>query len=286
MFAPTIREGTVRAADGIVLRVREGGEGPHLILCHGGPGLWDNLSDLGALLSGSSRVWRYDQRGCGRSAGQDGPYTVETFAGDLDAVRAHTGRDRVIVGGHSWGATLALLYATAHPDRVLGLFYIVGTGIEWPRWKAVYRRERDRRLTATPFAELTQLDHPTKEQIRELQVLGWAADHPDLQTGVGRARDLVGTGIVNSRCNAALSAEVDAISDPEWRERCSRLRAPSLVIQGDRDPRPVASVDSFARALPSCRRVVLPSAGHYPWLDAPGAFRNAVEGWLGALEAG
>jgi proline iminopeptidase len=39
------------------------------------------------------------------------PYTIETCLTDLESVRAHYGIDRWIIGGHSWGADLALIYA-------------------------------------------------------------------------------------------------------------------------------------------------------------------------------
>lgn len=111
-----VAEFTVRADDGVALSARSRGRGHPLVLCHGGPGLWDNLDDLAAILGELFTVWTYDQRGCGRSAGREGPHTIARFVADLDAVRKATGYDRVAVGGHSWGAVLALLYAATHPS--------------------------------------------------------------------------------------------------------------------------------------------------------------------------
>ncbi|HEX9268629.1 MAG TPA: alpha/beta fold hydrolase [Candidatus Limnocylindria bacterium] len=106
---------------------------PGLVLCHGGPGLWDYLEPFAVLLAGTARGIRYDQRGCGRSGGAAGPYTLERFVEDIDAVRRAAGFERWIAGGHSWGATLALHYALAHPDRVEGLLYVSGVGLDWTR---------------------------------------------------------------------------------------------------------------------------------------------------------
>lgn len=47
-----------------------------MVCCHGVPGLWDYLGDLGDLLDESHLVVRSDQRGCGRSTGPDGPFTA------------------------------------------------------------------------------------------------------------------------------------------------------------------------------------------------------------------
>jgi proline iminopeptidase len=49
-----------------------------------------------------------------------------------------------------------------------------------------------------------------------------------------------------------------------------------LIVDGARDIRPRSAVDSLERALPRVRRVVLPDAGHLPWTEQPGRFREAV----------
>lgn len=120
---------TVGLVDGTSLSVTVNGEGARLVLCHGGPGLWDYLGPLASLLEHSVRVIRYDQRGCGRSSGAGGPFTIEQFVEDLDQLRRALHIDRWWVGGHSWGAQLALYYGLAHPEVTRGVLYIAGTGI-------------------------------------------------------------------------------------------------------------------------------------------------------------
>ena len=66
---------TVLADDGCRLWTAETGHGASLIMCHGGPGLWDMFGTLAAALSGPLRVIRWDQRGCGRSE-RRGPYSL------------------------------------------------------------------------------------------------------------------------------------------------------------------------------------------------------------------
>ncbi|WP_346731463.1 alpha/beta fold hydrolase [Actinacidiphila reveromycinica] len=64
---------TVVADDGTRLwATRAGAEAP-VLLCHGGPGLWDFLGGLAGLLADRFAVHRWDQRGCGRSQ-RRGPY--------------------------------------------------------------------------------------------------------------------------------------------------------------------------------------------------------------------
>src|SRR5436190_1603389 len=142
-----VRESFVVTDDGVRLWTVSGGatDGPTVVLCHGGPGLWDNLAGLAELLEPEHHVVRWEQRGCGRSD-RVGPYTMARFVADLDCVRSQLGLETWIVGGHSWGAALALHYALAHPTRVDALLYVSGVGIG-RAWNAAYHAEADRRLT-------------------------------------------------------------------------------------------------------------------------------------------
>ncbi|MFJ6675482.1 alpha/beta fold hydrolase [Actinosynnema sp. NPDC091369] len=54
------------------------------------------------------------------------------------------------------------------------------------------------------------------------------------------------------------------------------LAAPTLIVEGGADARPRWGVDSPAEALPDVARVVLPGAGHVPWVESPGSFGWAV----------
>ncbi|MFE2637330.1 alpha/beta fold hydrolase [Streptomyces scopuliridis] len=58
-----------------------GGAGEPVILCHGGPGLWDTLEEPAALLP-DTPAYRWDQRGSGRSQ-RSGPYSIERSVADL-----------------------------------------------------------------------------------------------------------------------------------------------------------------------------------------------------------
>ncbi|HJS95420.1 MAG TPA: alpha/beta fold hydrolase [Solirubrobacteraceae bacterium] len=106
--------------EGASLWTETQGAGVPLVLCHGGPGLSDNLQPVAARVDDLARVHRYDQRGSGRSRSA-GPFDVASFVADLDALRRHWGHERWLVGGHSWGANLALCYAVTHPHRTIAV---------------------------------------------------------------------------------------------------------------------------------------------------------------------
>src|SRR5690606_23212101 len=118
-------------------RVGTPGAKPAVFL-HGGPG--------GGLSPNQRRVFdpaRYDallfdQRGCGRShpfAGLEHNTTWDLVA-DIEKLRQMVGVERWLVFGGSWGSTLALAYAQAHPQRVTelvlrGIFTLRRWELEW-----------------------------------------------------------------------------------------------------------------------------------------------------------
>ncbi|GAB2724546.1 alpha/beta fold hydrolase [Kitasatospora kifunensis] len=287
---------TVLTDDDVRLWATRAGSGEPVVLCHGGPGLWDTLADLAGLLVAGATVYRWDQRGAGRSQ-HTGPYSVERSLADLDAVRAHFGLERMALLGHSWGAQLALEYALRHPDRVSRLVYVSGTGID----HASSWRERhgllERELLGDRVARWEFLDKRgaarTADEDREFCVLQWSTDFTGStgstgSTNRGRQEALAQAERmatpwygVNFACNAAINAETKRIvGTAELRARCEALAVPTLIVDGAADPRPRDAVDSLETALPAVSRVSLPGAGHLPWVEDPHGFRRAVGTFL------
>jgi proline iminopeptidase len=70
------------------------GQGRPLVLCHGGPGMSDNLEPLAQMVEDLMTVHRFDQRAGGRSTGVGEGQTVADAVADLEALRAHWGHRR------------------------------------------------------------------------------------------------------------------------------------------------------------------------------------------------
>ncbi|GHI04756.1 alpha/beta fold hydrolase [Streptomyces cellostaticus] len=276
---------TVTTDDGVRLwAARSGGAGDPLVLCHGGPGLWDMFGDVAELLADVTPVIRWDQRGCGRSERCDGPWTSERFVADLDVVRRHFGLERMALLGHSWGAQLALTYALAHPDRVSALVYVSGTGIgpdaDWhPAFhQSFYTRLADHPERLARWQELTDLAERTEGEERERAVLQWSIEFEDRDRALEPAGRMADPWFgINYACSGALNDERKrSWGTPELYTACQALDVPVLIVDGARDIRPRTAVDSLERALPRVRRVVLPDAGHLPWAEDPEGFREAL----------
>jgi proline iminopeptidase len=110
---------------------------PALVL-HGGPGAGISPFMRRFFDPARYRVVLFDQRGTGRSTprGRLEANTTWDLVADIERIREHLGIDRWQVFGGSWGSTLALLYAQAHPERVAslvlrGLFTMTKAELDW-----------------------------------------------------------------------------------------------------------------------------------------------------------
>ena len=276
-----MEEGFAVADDGARLWFAVEGAGTPFVLCHGGPGLWDYLQPLARPLCDTARVIRWEQHGCGRSELR-GPYSLERFTADLDQLRAHLGYDRWIVGGHSWGATLALQYTLAEPARVEALVYLSGVGLG-RAWNAVYHERADLRLSDAQRLrrdELELLDRTPAEE-HEYRTLCWAPDYADPSTAFElAAAEAASPFAANYECNDVLNAESKTWEEDDLIARCRRLDVPALILHGAEDTRPVWAVDSLVAALPRSELRIIPRAGHLPWVEAPNEVEHAIGNFI------
>lgn len=107
------------------LHVEECGnpDGVPVVFLHGGPGAGVSPYHRRFFDPARYRIVLFDQRG----AGQSTPFaeltdnTTGHLVADIEAIRERLGIERWVVFGGSWGSTMALAYAQAHPERALGL---------------------------------------------------------------------------------------------------------------------------------------------------------------------
>jgi len=111
--------------DGHELYVETSGtpDGIPAVYLHGGPGSGCQPDHRRLFDPQRFHAVLFDQRGAGRSRPKGGrdANTLPHLIADMEAIRVHFGIARWLVVGGSWGATLALAYAQAHPERVSGI---------------------------------------------------------------------------------------------------------------------------------------------------------------------
>jgi len=215
-------------SDGVSIWTTTAGEGRPVMLCSGGPGCCDYLAPLSEMLEDVAQVIRFEQRGCGRSQHAP-PYDIETCLTDLESVRAHYRIDRWVIGGHSWGADLALIYALEHTPHAAGLICVSGGRMHNDReWHAEYARRREREGEREPH-----YDYPPNTE-------------------------------VNRQVNSSWKRYVQ---NPELLKSISRLTVPALFVYGDRDIRPSWPVEQVARLMPDARFELIEGAEHVAWFS-------------------
>jgi proline iminopeptidase len=95
-------------------------DGIPAVYLHGGPGSGCQPDHRRLFDPERFHAILFDQRGAGRSrpSGRREANTLRHLIADMETIREKFGFERWMIVGGSWGATLALAYAEAHPDRV------------------------------------------------------------------------------------------------------------------------------------------------------------------------
>ena len=113
-------------------------QGIPVVVLHGGPGGGCSPAMRRYFNPDVYRVILFDQRGCGRSRPHASVEDNTTWhlVADIELIREELGISQWIVFGGSWGATLALIYAQSHPDRVSqlvlrGVFLMTKAELDW-----------------------------------------------------------------------------------------------------------------------------------------------------------
>lgn len=274
---------------------RDVGDGPPIIVVHGGPD-FDHTYLLPELdrLAESFRLVYYDQRGRGRSAegvsAED--VTIESELDDLDLVRRHFGLGTVAVLGHSWGGVLAMEYAIRHPDRVSHLILLdtaPASAGDWQSFRDALGRLRpvaDREaMEAIAATDAHQRGDLVAEAAYNRIHFRMTVRQPELLDAlVARLHtDATEEGILLVRAiNQQLHDETARSADWDLFPALRRLDVPTLVLHGEHDFIPVELAARIAEAVPDARLTVLPGCGHFTYLEAPERVFEEVARFCGA----
>jgi pimeloyl-ACP methyl ester carboxylesterase len=272
--------------DGTEIGYRVLGDGPPLICLPGGPGrVGKYLGDLGGLHT-RRRLIIPDTRGTGLSADPADPesFRVDRLVPDVEALRAHLGLDQVDLLAHSAAATLGVLYAAAHPERIAALILVtpalpvLGIDGDEAETRAVLARRSGEpwyrgALAAMEKAAAGDRSPEVSVAITPFYYGRWDA--------AARRHSTAGISARNRAARDGYWAGV-TFDPPATRAAIAKLTAPVLLHAGEADAFPtVTEVRQAAALFPGASVTVQPGAGHFPWVDDPAEFATAVGSFLG-----
>jgi pimeloyl-ACP methyl ester carboxylesterase len=254
---------------------RYGPNGRSVVVIHGGPGAQGGAGLLAQALADPLHVLEPWQR-----MSSETPLTVAQHLEDLAGViSTEIPGEKPALVGESWGAMLALAFASAYPDRVSALA-LVGCGTFDRRARARLRSTRAERTTKELEEQLAQL----------------AIDVPDENERVAMAHALSDCLDTYSRAVREPIPSLDLKGHRESWSDMVRLQdagvypaafksitCPVLMLHGSYDPHPGALIrDGLQKFIPHLEYTELDRCGHSPWIEehARDRFLSILRSWL------
>ena len=245
--------------NGVNLYYETHGTGPVILLTHGYSATAQMWRGQIAALSKGHMLVLWDMRGHGQSdyPEDQAEYSEAKTVADMAALLDAVGAKEAVTGGLSLGGYMSLAFNATHPERVKALL-IIDTGPGYKKDEARDGWNANAIKTAERYERdgLGLLSGGSAERR--------TAQHRDA-TGLARA----GRGMLTQK-NARVI------------ESLPNVKAPSIVIVGEKDTPFLAASDYMAAKIPNCAKAIIPNAGHAANIDNPAAFNKAVTDFLSA----
>lgn len=256
-----------------------------VLFLHGGPGAGATSVHRRFFDPSSYRIVIFDQRGAGRSTprGALEDNTTGHLIDDIEALREHLGIDRFLLFGGSWGSTLALAYAEAHPDRCIGLvlrgiFLGRPQEIDWFLYglRAVFPeawRDLTSILSGPERDDILHSFHrrllDTDPRVHLPAARAWSRYEGACSTLMPSPETVAAFGEEDmayalARIETHYFTNGNFMSDNQLLDDIGKVRhLPCTIIQGRYDMIcPIVTADELHRAWPGSEMIVVPDAGH------------------------
>jgi proline iminopeptidase len=272
--------------NGVRLSYRTAGEGPALVVIHGGPGYEKALMYPGFdALSSDLKVVYYDQRGCGSSQSIDAstPMEISDHVEDLEALRQYLNLEKISIAAHGWGALIALGYCLEYGRNVNSLMLItpISPFLPEPAVETMVddlpREARDEIWEIYNHPHLSMLD----KRERVMKIVFPALFYREEGMNLVDLNALTFSPGVNVRATAQLRS-LDVF--PELGD----VDVPTLVVVGRHDPSTsVSDQMAYADGIRTSSAIVFNGSGHFPFLEEPRLFTQVSKEFLlhGSLPA-
>lgn len=265
---PGVTHSRVRAG-AVELHVAEAGEGPPLVLVHGWPQHWYAWRHLIPPLAERNRVICPDLRGLGWSEAPPSGYDKETLAHDVIALFDALGVERCRLVGHDWGGWVGFMVALFAPERVERL---VAMGIVHPfgavnphsatsLWRLWYFAVFGAPLLGPLVARTAGYD-----PVFRGRTAAWSEE--DRRIYLEQFQEPARARAASLLYRMFLLRDGPALARGRYRRM--RLHAPTLLLNGDRDPvvKP-EMVDGFEPYADDMTADWAPGCSHWVMEEAP-----------------
>jgi proline iminopeptidase len=262
-------------------------DGKPCVILHGGPGGAINPTMRRFFDPGRWRMALFDQRGCGKSRPNASleANTTWTLIEDIERLRVHLGVEKWTVFGGSWGSTLALAYAIAHPERVEALvlrgiflltpkelqwFYQGGAGMlfpdAWERFCAPIPEAERGDLMAAYHKRLTHPDRAVQAQAAAAWSQ-WEGDTISIRGPEARPAKFneIDFAIAFARIECHFFVNAGFFPEEDWiiRNASKLANIPGWIVQGRFDVvTPMDAAWRLHKAWPGARMEIIWDAGH------------------------
>jgi len=271
--------------NGTELYVKRIGSGEPIVVVHGGPMLEHGylLPHLRPLADHYELIF-YDQRLSGRSAPQvdSASVRIATFVDDIEEIRRSLDLERIHLMGHSWGGLLAMHYALEYQENLQSLVLLNSMSASSEVW-----REEERFLAQ----RFTAADSGERQAIRETDA--FANQEPDAIAQLLRLSfrlQFYDTSMVNglqlyvpedySDRSMQFGYMMVDLMDFDLHDDLTAVTVPTLILYGSAEPATELSGAMLHERMPNSEWVVIENAGHFPFIEQPAAFTDAVRRFL------
>ena len=255
------------------------------ILLIPGLGLDHNYYRFGIpLLSRHLQVLAVDPRGIGRSTKSPPPYTVEAWADDFAVMIDKLAFGPIHVLGSSLGGSMALALAQRHPGKLKSLIVVGGFS------QLDLATELNFRLRLRLIEKLGMSD-----EVADYMGL-WTLTRKFINSDAGFATMRANQANIRANSAQSYSAFVEALlkwgrcqpgqeREPKFTALLDSIKTPTLVVTSDNDHLiPKELSDLIAARIAAAKLVVMPGAGHIPFMEQPEEVVRIVLEFLAGLD--
>jgi pimeloyl-ACP methyl ester carboxylesterase len=275
----------VDIGDGVTIHLRDEGprDAPAILLLHGSNADLHTWEPWVEALKGRYRVIRFDQVGHGLTGPDpDEDYSTANFVADIGAVADKLGLAKFVLGGNSMGGKHALAYAIAHPERLIGLVLVDGSGGPMLKIARFKEEEEDSgnigfTIARMPGVNLIAEQITPRSLIQQSLEQSVSVKSVASPAAVDRYWELLRYPGNRRATLARFSLPYDPLAEVD----IAKVTTPTLILWGEEDRIiPVEAGQWLAQTLPAATLRIYPKVGHLPHEEAPQATLGDLEPWL------